>query len=193
MTDNANQPALNDLFFRSIVEGYVTNPRFIRRGWLAQEVEKKFQESGCRFVLLTAEPGAGKSAFMAQLAADNLDWPRYFIRRDQRTPLGDVGIHSFLLRIGYQLATHFPELFTQEQLKIGIEQRIGTVEEHGEVIGAEVKRILTSPFYEKIFQIKQHIERNKGRVVGLRIEELVIEPRLIAPKDLQYMALIDPA
>ena len=48
------------------------------------EVNDQLGMPDCRFVLLTAAPGAGKSTFMAQLAKDHEDWPRYFIRRDQR-------------------------------------------------------------------------------------------------------------
>ncbi len=193
MSPEIDSSKYDDLFFASVIASYYDRPRFVRRDWLADEVAEKFKDPECRFVFLTAEPGSGKSAFMAQLAHDHPDWPRYFIRRDQRTPLGDVGVHSFLLRIGYQLAAIFPELFTQEQVKIVIEQRIGTVEEQGAVTGADVKRILASPFYTKVLQIQQQVERNKGTVVGLRVDELVIDPRLIDQKDLQFMALFDPA
>jgi hypothetical protein len=62
----------------------------LQRDWLAQALDAKLHEPGKRFVLLTAEPGAGKSAFMAQLAHDHPDWLRYFIRRDQRSVLADV-------------------------------------------------------------------------------------------------------
>jgi hypothetical protein len=74
MPEKANLSPNDDLLFKALIEGYVTSPRFIRRDWLAQEVEKKLHEPGCRFVLLTAEPGAGKSAFMAQLAHDHPKW-----------------------------------------------------------------------------------------------------------------------
>jgi hypothetical protein len=69
----------NDLFFDSLVDGYVKkNLRFVRRDWLASELDAKLREAGKRFVLLTAESGAGKSAFLAQLAHDHDDWLRYF-------------------------------------------------------------------------------------------------------------------
>ena len=183
----------DDLFFRAIVDSYVKNPRFLRRDWLAGEVEERLRDPDCRFLLLIAEPGAGKSAFIAQLANDHLTWPVYFIRRDQRTPLGDVGAHSFLLQVGYQLAALYPELFTPEEVKLVVEQRIGTVDATGEAVGAEVKKILASPFYRQIMQIKQQVERNQGRLIGIRIGEWVVEPRLLPLHDLQYMALINPA
>jgi hypothetical protein len=62
----------SDLFFESLVCGYVEeNTRFLRRTWLAEELDDKLRESRKRLVLLTAEPGAGKSVFMAQLAHDH--------------------------------------------------------------------------------------------------------------------------
>lgn len=182
-----------DLFNEALVRSYVDSPRFLRRDWLVDEVAARLVAPDCRFVLLTAEPGAGKSTFMAQLAHDHADWPRYFIRRDQRTPLGDVAAHSFLLRIGYQLAALHPDLFTPEQVQLTVEQRMGTVEAAGDVIGAEVKRLLASPFYQKVVLIQQHVTQNRGKVVGLRIEELVVEPRLLEPAALANMALFDPA
>lgn len=182
-----------DLFNEALIRFYVDSPRFLRRDWLAAEVAAQLAKPDCRFVLLTAEPGAGKSTFMAQLAHDHPDWPRYFIRRDQVTPLGDVGTKSFLLRIGYQLVALYPHLFTQERVQIAVEQRIGTAAAGSEVIGAEVKRLLASPFYQKALQIQQHVERNAGRIVGLKVEELVVETRLLDLSDLQNMALLDPA
>src|ERR1700750_1179582 len=72
-----------DLFFKDVVKSHVTNPRFLRREWLADEVETILSNPECRFVLINAEPGAGKSTFLAQLASDNPSWLVYFIRRDQ--------------------------------------------------------------------------------------------------------------
>src|SRR4051812_13503224 len=79
-----------DLFFNETVDWYVGNRRFLRRDWLARELEVRLSLDDCRFVLLIAEPGAGKSAFMAQIAEGHPDWLRYFIRRDQHRPLADV-------------------------------------------------------------------------------------------------------
>lgn len=182
-----------DLFFQTIVNSYTTNSRFLHRDWLATEVEARLASSSSGFVLLVGEPGAGKSTFMAQLAADHSTWPRYFIRRDQRTPLGDVTTHSFLLRLGYQLAIVHPELFAQETLKLGIEQRVSAIEQGGELVGAEIKRVLASPFYEKVVEIQQQVTRAEGRVVGLRVEEFVVDPRLLETDVLANMALFDPA
>lgn len=85
----------DDLFFDALVRNYVErNPRFVRRGWLAEELDEQLKKPDTQFVLLTAEPGVGKTAFMAQLACDHPDWLRYFIRRDQRSALADVSDKS---------------------------------------------------------------------------------------------------
>lgn len=46
----------DDLFFTSLVCRYVDkNPRFLRRDWLAKQLDEKLQEPGKQFVLLTAK------------------------------------------------------------------------------------------------------------------------------------------
>jgi hypothetical protein len=87
--DRSGSP-IEDSFFLSTIHRYVTLPRFIRRQWLDAEVAVWMPDPGRRFVLLTADPGAGKSGFLAQLAHDHPDWLRYVICRDQRQPLAVV-------------------------------------------------------------------------------------------------------
>jgi len=86
MTEQASgHPEPDDLFFGSLIRGYVDeNPRFLSRDWLMQVLEARLAEPGKRFVLITAEPSAGKSTFMAQVADAYPRWLRYFIRRDPR-------------------------------------------------------------------------------------------------------------
>ncbi len=187
-------PSQGDLFFDTLVSGYVEgNSRFVRRGWLASRVEQALADTGTRFVLITAEPGAGKSAFLAQLAHDHPDWPRYFIRRDQRAVLSDVADKSLLLRVGYQLAALHPELFTTDALRLSVVQRVGTVVEDGEAIGAEVKRLVASPFYQKVIEVEQQVTANAGRIVGLQVDQLIVEPRLVPVEDLFHLAVGHPA
>ncbi len=184
----------DDLFFDAVVRRYVSdNPRFLRRDWLADHVEKRLDAPGCRFVLLVAQPGAGKSAFMSQLADDHLEWLRYFIRRDQRTALGDVSAKSLLLRIGFQLAARHPAAFSRDEISLSVRQRIGEVSNQGELIGAEIERLTASPFYKVVMQIEQSVRSNQGRTVGLKVDELVVESRLLTDVDLLHLALVDPA
>jgi hypothetical protein len=186
----------DDLFNLELIRSYVEkelNPRFVERHWLKKQVEEKLAEPDCRFLLLTAEPGAGKSAFMAWLAHQHPDWCRYFIRRDQRTPLGDVGSYSFLLQVGFQLVATYPDLFKQEQIKIVVEQRIGTAAD-SEIVGAEISKMFASPFYEKVIQIQQQVMHSKDtNITGVRIGEFYATERDLPLENLQFMALFDPA
>lgn len=187
--------AHDDLFFDSLVQGYVEkNPRFLRRDWLAKHLDEKLRESGKQFVLLTAEPGAGKSVFMAQLAHDHPDWLRYFIRRDQCYVLSDVSARSLLLRIGYQLAAQRPQLFTKEQLTLSVKMRLREVDKGGEAVGVEIDKLIQSPFYRNLgIDVDQQAEQIRGKLVAMRINELYIEERLLPDEDLLHLALIDPA
>jgi len=195
MTEQASgHPEPDDLFFGSLIRGYVDeNPRFLSRDWLMQVLEARLAEPGKRFVLITAEPSAGKSTFMAQVADAYPRWLRYFIRRDQRTVLADVSSKSLLLRLGYQLAAVHPGLFQPRQLELSVEQRIGEIAGGGEVVGAEIKRLRASPFYRSFLRIEQQVQAAEGSLVGLRVEELTVEPRLLEAEDLLNFALIDPA
>jgi hypothetical protein len=56
------------LFLEDLISECVKSPRFVERDWLVAEVERRLADGGCRFVLLTAAPGAGKTAFLAWLA-----------------------------------------------------------------------------------------------------------------------------
>jgi len=87
------------------VASHVDQPRFRRRDWLAEDVLAELHRADTRFVLITGPPGVGKSAFLAQLARDHPDWPIFFSRTDQRSPLGSAGARGLLLHVGYHLAT----------------------------------------------------------------------------------------
>ncbi len=190
-TDKAKH---DDLFFQTTVDHYVQTPRFLRRDWLAAEVDKRLDDPECRFVLLTAEPGAGKSTFMAQLAHDHLRWPRYFIRRDQRSPLAGAGARSFLMRIGFQLAESYPGLFTRDDLVLDVEQEIGTLHEEGAVLGIDIKKLIVSPFYRRVMvRVRQNVQQVGGSLWGMRINTVIAEPRLLPLDDLHHLALFDPA
>lgn len=183
----------DDLFSRAVVESYVNNPRFVRRDWLAAEVGALMEKTTCRFVLLMARPGAGKSTFIAQLAHDHPRRPIYFIRRDQRSPLRDASAASFLMHTGFQLAMLYPELFAAGQVKMAVEQEAVEVGATGEMVGVKVERMLASPFYQSVLEVRQKVGLNRGRVTGLHVREYVSDPRLLSLSDLQEMALVYPA
>ena len=94
MITELSAPYSDDLFYDELVQSYVQkNPRFIERLWLADRIEEALADPACRFLLLTAEPGVGKTTLMAWLAQKHPTWPRYFIRLDQKTPLDDPDAH----------------------------------------------------------------------------------------------------
>ena len=192
MPQETGSTTQGDLFFELLVSSYVANnPRFLRRDWLAEEVNARMAEPGCRFVLLTAEPGAGKTAFMAQLADDHPNWLRYFIRRDQRTPLEDGSARGFLERIGFQLAALFPQAFQTDAVRISVSQLVGT--SSGQITGVDVETLIASPFYSKAVEIIQEVKANQGNLTGIRVHKLVTDPNQISLLDLQRMVILAPA
>ncbi len=182
-----------DLFFREIVHRYVDAPRFVRRDWLVAEVDEAIADDRTRVVLLVGEPGVGKSGLVAQLARDHPTWPVYLLRRDQRSPLAGGSARSFLIRIGLQLAAAYPDLVSTEQLRIEVEQRIGAVRDGGTAVGAQIERILTSPFHQARLAVSQRAGTVAGELVGVQIGEWIADPRLLDLADLADMALFAPA
>lgn len=167
-------------------------PRYMERSWLEQQVTGILAQDDCRFLLLTAEPGAGKSAFMAGMARHHPSWPRYFIRRDQFSPFGNVGVRDFLLSVGLQMAAYFPVAFQPQSLRVVIEQRLGDLEPGAEAVGVQVERLLASPFYQAVLEVHQQVQSAGGKLIGLQVGEWFSDPHLIPLSDLQAMALIDP-
>lgn len=46
----------SDLFFNTLVQGSIDkNPRFLRRNWLAKQLDERLREPEKRFVLLTTK------------------------------------------------------------------------------------------------------------------------------------------
>lgn len=180
-----------DLLFHEIVDSYTNLPRFIKRGWLEDEVLSKLRDPQCRFVLVVGSPGAGKSAFVSQLLKEHTDWLAYFLRRDQRTPFHSVSASAFLMHIGFQLAALYPQLFSREQIEVVVSQRIGKLK--GELVAVEVERIISSPFHKTVVNIQQQVKCGKGKVTGLRVGEWTMNPWLVEEDDLLNMALLDPA
>jgi hypothetical protein len=194
MTDNVISHAPDDLFFEALVNGYVAGDYFIRRDWLAHEVDEKIHEPECRFVLLTAEPLAGKSTFLAQLAWDHPKWPRYFIQNLKQGCLSGPGARSFLMRIGLQLSERYPELFPRDDIVLDVEQEIGTISRQGSAQGIHIKTLIASPFYRRVMvKVKQKVQQTEGNLRGIRIETVIAEPRLLSLDDLQNLALFEPA
>jgi hypothetical protein len=177
--------------FSDLIDRYTAD--FVGRDWLVTRTAAHLADPACRFVVLTGDPGVGKTAFMARLAATHPDWLRYFIRRDSRELLSPGDAKTFLLTIGGQFATLRPDLFHPENLEIVIHQDIGEVTPEGRAVGAVVEELDASPFYKVAIEVEQRIRRLAGSATGLRIGRLVTEPRLLSMQDLQYLGLLYPA
>jgi WD40 repeat protein len=183
----------SELFFESVIRSYVDGPRFVQRRWLVERFETALADPTCRFLLLTAEPGAGKTAFMAWLARQHPDWPRYFIRRDSQTALSSGDARSFLFTIGHQLAAQRPSLFRPDKLEVVVSQRIGQLQAGGRAVAITVDDLYVSPFYQTALKVEQEAKLVAGDLEGLSVKRMVAEERFLEPSNMQYLALLDPA
>ena len=181
-----------------------TGADFVDRRWLAKSLESAAADDACRFVLLTGEPGVGKTTLACGLARDNDDWLRYFIGQPDNGVHAPGDVTSFLLSIGHQLAWRHPEAFDLEQLKkIVVEMDVEQVEPGGTAIGVTIDDLVVSPFHETamhaadrdpaLLDVKQRAGRVRGTMTGVRIGTARLEPRLLEPHNLAYLALWAPA
>ncbi len=178
--------------FDDVVRAYVADPYFIRRTRLEQQVLEAIDDPSARIVLVTAEPGAGKSALLASLASQHPGWPRYFLRRDSTTRLGSEAT-SLLLAIGHQFAAAQPMAFDPQRLEIVVTQRIKSVAAGGTATAIRIDDLRISPFVTTALRVTQEVDIADGAVTAVQAGTATLEPRLLAPSVLQYLALIDPA
>ncbi|MCO1575681.1 ATP-binding protein [Crossiella sp. SN42] len=178
------------LSFAEVVEQH-TGAGFVDRGWLRAEVEAALDRG---HVLVTGEPGAGKTSLLAALAEGHPDWLRYFARRDSRTTLAGTDVQSFLLAVGHQLARQRPEVFQPERLGVVVRQRVENVAAGGRVVGIRIEDLTASPFHRTaVLEVEQRLGGVAGSVSGVEIGRANLEPRLLEPDNLAHLALLDPA
>ncbi|MFE9750462.1 AAA family ATPase [Saccharothrix saharensis] len=172
-----------------------TGADFVRRDWLHERVERALADGDSRYVLVTGEPGAGKTSLLAGLADAHPDWLRYFVRRDSRTALAGGDVASFLLSVGHQLASQRPEVFARDRLEIVVRQHVDAVEAGGSAVGIRIGDLTASPFHRTAtLALEQRVTgRVSGSVSGIEIGTANLEPRLLEPDNLAHLALIGPA
>ncbi|MFZ2537050.1 hypothetical protein [Methanothrix sp.] len=192
MTQQPNQQE-EDIFYRPLIQRYVDSQYFVERKWLSNKVEAYLKNRDHRFLLLTAEPGAGKTAFMAGLAHQHPYWLRYFIRRDSRTPLSSGDAKTFLFAMGHQLASIYPYLFHPDKLELVVKQDMYRIEPTGKCSGIKVEDLKVSPFYKTALKVEQKVQIVEGELEGISIKHMVAEPRLLELGNLEHLALLDPA
>jgi WD40 repeat protein len=185
--------SLVDLFASALVASYVDDPRFVARNWLVTRVQEALEEKDVRFVLLTGEPGSGKSGLMAHLARLHADWSRYFIRRDSVTALEGGDARRFMFSVGYQLARLRPSLFDPRRLDVVVKLRASRIGPGGRAVGIEMGDLRASPFYQESLRVSAEVDQVEGDLVGISARNVTLEPRLLDLSNLQYLALLDPA
>jgi hypothetical protein len=167
---------------------------FVERDWLTDRIDSAVTSPGVSLVLISGEPGTGKTSLLAGLARSHPTWLRYFIGGENAgaPAAGDIG--SFLLSVGHQLAAQCPTLFEPSALEVTVGQRIGAVEAEGRATGIRIDDLTVSPFYRTArLTVQQHVERLSGTVTGVEIGTANLEPRLLEPDNLAHLALLGPA
>ena len=184
---------INDLLFERVVSRHVDQASFISRSWLANRIKRHLTDPNCRFVLLTGEPGVGKSGMIAWLARRHPDALRYFIRSDSVSPLASGTARAVLTSFGHQLAARMPGLIPLSGVDISVEQRADRVPADGRLTGIHAGELAVSPFWPTAVKVTQQAGEVVGGVVGIEADRVIADENLIELGELERMALRDPA
>jgi WD40 repeat protein len=181
-----------DMFDDHVVERLLDVSHHRPRPWLEQRVTSLLRDPDCRIVLITADPGAGKSVLLAGLAAAHPDSLRYFLRWDSVHPRRAGDVHSFLEAVGHQLAARFPELQLDADLVVEVEQSVQQVGPTGRVVGVRAEEVWASPFRRTAIKVRQTLGSVEGGASGLEVGRLVIDLRAMDWRDVEHLALLGP-
>ncbi|MFF0293714.1 hypothetical protein ACFYST_10085 [Kitasatospora sp. NPDC004614] len=176
----------------AVISQYVDDPYFVHRAWLADLVEQAVSGDE-QWIVVEAATGAGKSGLVAQLAQAHPGWVCHFLRAGSRSALHGGDLEGFLLAVGHQLAFQRPELFDPQRLAIEIEQVSGEVGPGGRMVGLSVDDFVASPFLRTAVSVRQRADRLDGEMTAVRAGRITVEPRLLHPDNLAWLALFGPA
>jgi WD40 repeat protein len=187
------------LFDLALIDRHVHSDTFVERAWAYRAVEAALDRPGNRLVLLTGDPGSGKSTIMAGLAAANPSWARYFIRRVDEESDGEHrrsgDLASFLIVTGLQLAALWPQRLSDHSMD-PVYQEVGEVGPDEEVVGVTADALIANPFLaagrQLMVEVHQRAGTVRGKLTGVDIGTLVLEPRL-RPLVMVEPALVAPA
>ena len=188
------------LFDLALIDRHVRSDTFVERAWAYRAVEAALATPGNRLVLLTGDPGSGKSTIMAGLAAANPGWPRYFIRRVDEESDGEHrrsgDLASFLIVTGLQLAALWPQRLNDISIMVTAYQEVGEVGADGEAVAVTAGALIANPFRaagrQLMVEVHQRAGKVRGKLTGIDVGTLVLEPRL-RPLVMVEPALVAPA
>jgi WD40 repeat protein len=181
-----------DLFDDQLVQSVLSRPHLVPRPWLERRIDAHLNDPACRIVLVTGEPGAGKSVLLARLAVEWPDSLRYFLRGGGMQPHRSGDVHSFLESIGHQLAARHPQLFTTADLTIKVVQSAERVAPGGRVVGIKADEVLASPFRRTALEVRQDLDQVEGAVSAVEARRVVVDLRSLDWRDVQHLALLGP-
>ncbi|CAL9335704.1 hypothetical protein [Streptomyces sp. enrichment culture] len=177
----------DQLLFEDLLQEYLAHD-LVPRDWLVERVRALLGAPRVRFVVVEGVAGTGKSTLLASLAREPGINARYFIRRDSITPLSSGDGRAFLVRVGHQIAVLRPELMDLD-LSVSATMDIGRADD---LVGVEIGRLVVSSFRRTAFEVRQSAG-TAGRVIAVRIGELVDDLSRTNLADLTRQALIEPA
>jgi hypothetical protein len=167
---------------------------FIERDWLKARIDRVLAAPDVNLVLITGEPGTGKTSLMAGMAKAHPDWLRYFVGGETGGTPATGDLSSFLLAIGHQLAHQQPMLFEPSVLEVAVQQHVDSIEAQGSATGIRIEDLHASPFYRTArLTVEQQVGNLGGTLTGVEIGTAHLEPRLLEPDNLAHLALLGPA
>jgi len=167
---------------------------FIERDWLKDRIACALATPGVSLVLITGEPGMGKTSLLEGLANEHPGWLRYFVGSEIGGAPATGDLSSFLLAVGHQLASKKPELFEPSELEVYVRQEFGHIEEGGSATGIRIEDLKASPFYDTArLIVEQRAGTLSGEITAVMIGTAHLEPRLFETDNLAHLALFGPA
>lgn len=146
---------------------------------------------GSRSIIVTGEPGSGKSALAASLIRSG-GYLHHLLRRGQTEFALWRDPHGFYTSIGLQLKRRYGDKIFPEAVTIDVNAVVHDVSEGAEALGAEIQRLVPVPWHSATISVNLHSTRIRGKAVGARIQEVADDYRRIPLTAYRQMALIDP-
>ncbi len=165
------------------------------RGWLDELVAAFIRDAARRHLVIIGEPGVGKSAYIAHLAA------KYLCPRDSTCAGGEleVGVagvdpRAFLVSVGQQLGRRYGAEIFGEGLAIRGEVDSGRARDRASAVGVEIEEAYVSPFRRLMIDglVRARDLSDEARLAGVRIQRVYDSTLAMEPATLLHEALLNP-